>query len=79
MDKYFNYVTWVAIQRNYDLGVDEHVYLQNMRACTAKDFTDRGYIPDRGMLEKFKKRRFLCFDVVGPNGSKFDIENLYNA
>lgn len=69
LEKYFNYVTWVGFQRNYGLGIDEYVYTQNMRACVAKDFSDRGYTPDEGMLDKMKKRRYLCFDVTGPNGS----------
>lgn len=66
------------MQRNRNAD-GEYVYAQDMRQCTEKDFTDRGYTPDQGMIQKMEQRLFLCFDVEGPGNARFDLKNLYNA
>jgi len=80
LEKFYDYITIVAIQRNLRPGVKGYqAFTQNMRVCTEEDFTSRGYIPDEGMKEKFRLRRFLCFDTKGPNNYIADLVNLYNA
>jgi hypothetical protein len=81
LEKYFNYLTFVVIQRNREEGSDssdDFVYSQNMRVCNKEDFTSRGYNPDAGMKEKMRKRYFLCFDVTGDGDEKYGLKGFYN-
>ena len=79
LEKYYNYVTAVSIQRNRNFEQGYYVYSQNMRSCTPEDFTSRGYKPDEGMLYKISRHRFLCYDVDNDDIGTYGLLNFYNA
>lgn len=46
LEKFYDYLTWLGIQRYRDGKAPKFDYLQNMRACTQKDFNSRNYTLD---------------------------------
>ena len=48
-----------------------------MRACTEKDFTDRGFTLDPRQITGIKKNYYLCYDV-DKFGKPFRVFNFYD-
>jgi len=78
-ERFFNYVTVVAIQRNRLNNSPFTIYVQNMRACIEEDFTSRGLTPDKKILSLLTKKFYLCFDPKGPGNSSFGVKNFYSS
>ena len=69
----------MGIQRYRDGINPKFEYLQNMRACTEKDFNDRNYTLDATLKLWVSQNKFLCFDTSVPGKYEFGLKNFYSA